>query len=84
MMVYTIKNWGIPDGIAGTVISTEKNEAFREASKLLFYKMGLSIDGGYFELFKEKQHTKEDVEKAKNWIRKHHDVVNIKIVEEIL
>lgn len=83
-MKITIKEWGMPHGIAGSIKSLDPNEATKEAERILFYRMGLSIRGGYFELFKEPQHTDEDVKNAEKWLRKNHDVVLIKIVQELV
>jgi hypothetical protein len=82
-MRLAIKEWGMPDGIAGSIKSLDQKEATKEAERILFYRMGLSIRGGYFELFKEPQHTDEDVNNAKEWLRKNHDVVSIKVVQEL-
>lgn len=82
-MNITIKDWGIPDGIAGSIISDDPIIAIQEANKILFYKMGLSIRKGYFELLKESHHTDEDVNKAKEWLRKNHDVVSIKVFKKL-
>jgi hypothetical protein len=82
-MNVTIKDWGIPDGIAGSIISDDPIIATKEANKILFYKMKLSIIGGYFELLKESHHTDEDVNKAEEWLRKNHDVVSIKVFKEL-
>ena len=80
----TFKEWGMPDGIAGSIKSLDIEEATKEAERILFYRMGLSIRGGYFELLKEPQHTDEDVKNAEKWLRKNHDVVSIKIVQELV
>lgn len=82
-MNITLKNWGTPDGVAGHIYSLCPIEATEEARRILFYRMGISIQGGHFELFKETHHTDEDVKNAKMWLRKNHDVVDIKIVQEI-
>jgi hypothetical protein len=83
-MRITIKNWGMPDGIAGSIKSDDPKEATKEALRILFYKMGLSIRGEYFELLKEPHHTDEDVKNAEKWLRKNHDVVAIKVVQELV
>ena len=82
-MNITIKDWGIPHGIAGSIISDDPVIATEEANKILFYRMGLSIRGGYFELLKESHHTDEDVKNAEKWLRKNHDVVSIKVTQEL-
>ncbi len=82
-MNVRIKDWGMPDGIAGSIISDDPVIATKEANKILFYRMGLSIRGGYFELLKESHHTDEDVKNAEKWLRKNHDVVSIKVVKEL-
>lgn len=82
-MSLFIKNWGTPHGIAGSIISDDPEIATMEAHRILFYRMGLSMRGGYFELLKESHHTNEDVDNAKEWLRKNHDVVSIKVTQEL-
>jgi len=82
-MNITIKDWGTPHGIAGSIISDDPIIATEQANKILFYRMGLSIRGGYFELLKESHHTDEDVKNAERWLRKNHDVVSIKVFKEL-
>jgi hypothetical protein len=52
--------------------------------RILFYQEELTPQGGRFELFREPQHTDEDVNKAKNWLRHNHDVVGIKVVQALV
>lgn len=81
MELLSFENWGSPHGIAGHISSLCPDKATEEARKILFYRVGLSIRGGYFELLKEPHHTNEDVENAKRWLRINHDVVSIQIVQ---
>jgi hypothetical protein len=83
-MRFAIKEWGMPNGIAGSIKSLDQKEATKEAERILFYKIELSIRKGYFELFKEPQHTDEDVKNAERWLRKNHDVVSIKVIQELV
>lgn len=83
-MMGIIENWGKPDGIAGSINSLEPEEAKKEADKILFYKIGLVYSGGHFELLREPQHTDEDVENAKKWLRKNQDVVSIKVTKQLV
>ena len=82
-MNITIKDWGTPHGIAGSIISDDPEIATMEAHRILFYRMGLSVRGAHFELLKESHHTNEDVKNAEKWLRKNHDVVSIKVVPEL-
>jgi|694.fasta_scaffold03908_21 hypothetical protein len=85
MRLETFQDWGKPDGIAGSIPSTRINEARKQAERILFYKMAMAHhNGGSFELFKEHQHTKEDVDKAKQWLKTNHDVVSITVVQELV
>jgi hypothetical protein len=79
----TLKEWGTPHGIAGSIPSLDEKEATEQAQRILFYRMGLSIRGGYFDLFRETHHTDEDVKKAKNWLYINQDVVNIIVTQEL-
>lgn len=82
-MQCSFKDWGKPDGIAGTIKSSDPQLSKEEAKKILFYKEELTPMGGRFELFKEPQHTDEDVNRAKNWLRHNQDVVSIKVVKSL-
>jgi len=79
----TFKEWGSPHGIAGSIPSLNREEATEQAKTILFYRMGLSVRGGYFDLLKEPHHTDEDVKKAKNWLYTNQDVVNIIVTQEL-
>jgi hypothetical protein len=81
-MRSSIREWGTPHGIAGTITAQTAEEATVEATKILFYRMGLSYHGGHYELFKERHHTAEDVIRAKEWLKKNQDVVSIKVTVE--
>lgn len=85
MRLETFQDWGKPDGIAGNIPSTRVNEAKKQAERILFYKIAsFEKQGGYFELFKEQQHTKEDVNNAKKWLKNNHNVISITIVQELV
>lgn len=56
-----------PEGVTGT----------GEGEDMLFHSDINSPDGATFTLFVEKHHTKEDVERAKRWLKKNRDVVRI-------
>jgi hypothetical protein len=81
-MGISLREWGTPHGIAGTITAQTAEEATVEATKILFYRMGLSYHGGHYELFKEPHHTPVDVAKAKLWLKNNQDVVSIKVVNE--
>ena len=83
-MQLTFKDWGKPDGIAGSIKSKDPEKSKEEARRILFYQEELTPQGGRFELFREPQHTDEDVNKAKNWLRHNHDVVGIKVVQALV
>ena len=83
-MQCNFKDWGKPDGIAGKIKSWDPIESKKEAKQILFYKEDLTPLGGRFELFQEPHHTKEDVDKAKKWLRHNHDVVSIKVVQALV
>ena len=83
-MQLTFKDWGKPDGIAGSIKSNDPEKSKDEARRILFYQEELTPQGGRFELFREPQHTDEDVNKAKNWLRHNHDVVGIKVVQALV
>ncbi len=38
-------------------------------------------NGAWFLLFKEPQHTKDDIDRAKHWLRQRRDVVSIETQE---
>lgn len=83
-MELTFKDWGNPHGIAGSIKSSNPEKSKEEAKKILFYQEELTPQGGRFQLFRETQHTDEDVNKAKNWLRHNHDVVGIKVVKALV
>ena len=83
-MQLTFKDWGYPHGIAGSIKSNNPEKSKEEATKILFYQEELTPQGGRFELFREPQHTDDDVNKAKNWLRHNHDVVGIKVVKALV
>jgi hypothetical protein len=73
----TFEDWGTPHGISPSCVDSD------EVDNCLFYRMGLSKEGGHFELFREKHHTDKDVENAKNYLRKQQDVLSIKVIKEL-
>lgn len=83
-MQLTFKDWGKPDGIAGSIKSNDPKKSKKEAERILFYQEELTPNGGRFELFREPQHTDEDVNRAKNWLRHNLDVVSIKVVKALV
>lgn len=49
----------------------------------MFYNMHITgPQGARYELLKESHHTKEDINKAKAWLRHNFDVVKITIIKE--
>ena len=83
-MKMTFNQWGEPHGIAGRIKSNNPAQAKEEAKQILFYIEEVTPMGGRFELFQESHHTKEDVDKAKKWLRHNHDVVDIKVVKALV
>lgn len=83
-MKMTFNQWGKPHGIAGRIKSNNPAQAKEEAKQILFYIEEVTPMGGRFELFQESHHTKEDVDKAKKWLRHNHDVVGIKVVQALV
>jgi hypothetical protein len=83
-MQLTFKDWGSPHGIAGSIKSNDPKKSKQEAERILFYQEELTPQGGRFELFRESQHTDEDVNRAKSWLRHNHDVVGIKVVKALV
>ncbi len=49
---------------------------------MLFRSHLFGPDGAHFELLKEKHHTEADIAKAKAWLKRNRNVVNIKIITE--
>lgn len=80
-MKVSFEGWGTPHGIAGHIPSLCPIKATEEARRILFYRVGHSVRGGYFELFRELHHTDEDVKNAKRWLRNNLDVISIQIVQ---
>jgi len=83
-MQLTFKDWGKPHGIAGSIKSNDPKKSKQEAERILFYQEELTPQGGRFELFREPQHTDEDVNRAKSWLRHNLDVVSIKVVKALV
>lgn len=82
-MVSSFEDWGQPHGIAGSITATTYEEYERQAKAILFYRMNVTYNGGLFELFREKHHSTENVQDAKNWLRRNQDVVAINVVLEV-
>jgi len=49
---------------------------------MLFHESTSGPHGGYFQILQEAHHTKEDLARAKLWLRKNHDVNHITVVHE--
>jgi hypothetical protein len=65
----------IPTALQEELSLSNPAQAKEEAKQILFYHRG---SDSYREedsnLFRETQHTEEDVDKAKKWLRHNHDV----------
>lgn len=73
MTAKTTKYKFVPDGCTG------KGE-----EKDCFFKMYIDgPQGAKFEIFKDKHNTNEDIQKAKKWLYKNHDVVSVSIVSHL-
>ena len=67
-----------PEGVAAKFERVEK-----EPERCMFFTSYLTgLQGARYELFKEKQHTKEDIMRAKSYIRNNFDSLSIEIVKE--
>ena len=51
-------------------------------SDLFYHEEITGPQGARYHLFKEKHHTTEDVERAKNWLKINFDVVKIYITND--
>jgi len=48
-----------------------------------FYRSSVTgPDGAHYELFREEQHTDEDIKRAKTYLRNNFDVVSIHLIKE--
>ena len=69
-----------PEGIAPSI---DPDASMEELMKTLFYRSSITgPDGAHFELLREKRHTGEDVQRAKDWLRQNRDVVSISVIHE--
>lgn len=66
-----------------TVKELRPNGATGEKDSDMLYREDLAGPNGCaYVLLREKHHTDEDVQRARQWLRYHHDVVSITIVKE--
>jgi hypothetical protein len=80
-MSYIITSTGEqfkPEGISGEL---QEGATDKQAESILFYRSFITgAQGARYELLKESHHTEEDVNGAKQYLRRNFDTVSIHIL----
>lgn len=69
---------------SGVATDIDPNDVLEEDFKrFLLYSFDINgPDGAHYQIFKEPHHTKQDVQKAKNYIRQNFDPLSITIINQ--